>query len=715
MENEFLTKVREAVASGDLDTAELLFLEEAENPEGKLEVLREAAAVVAAAGERERAGEMLAGLERAAEAAGPETHLDLLRQLCLWLPNRRPWRRAFVDAFTRYWGQDEQRMAFLKAADILNARDVAEAFERLEVLLHLHEGAYVVHPGGWGVGRVRKVLPLTGHLEVDLEQRRGHRVNLGAAATIFKPLAADHFSAMLFDRREELAALAEEDPRALLRLLLKSFGSPQAVSEIRNRLVPAVLPKEKWSGWWNRARTAIKHDPYLRLTGSPRPQLELREKPASELDDLLEVFKSEGGRQRLSVVRKFRGRSSEDRAVLLEAIEALEGGPVVKLEKLLLRLVLGEEEPSRIAEFLLEQPDGPSVLHNLEADELAREALRCLAQNCSVDVLIRYLLEAEVKTVDQAARLVKEADPERFKSVMREVFEQPRKYPLLFFWLARARTDPAWRDLLESFPAHEILLRHVALLDFLFRAERRQQARSIVTFGRQVLTGNKLAVFKALIEEAPLNGLRELAGQVQANRVLKESTKAVMLEQLVLREHELGERPKPEAAPAGGAGDREIIYTTEAALKKRRDEYQTLVQETIPEVIREVGRAQEFGDLSENAEWTAALEKRDHLAKRANEIEQELKRAVPITKEHYTPGKISLGCRFTVRDVETGRVHAWRLLGPWDAEIFPDALSYLSPIGEALLGKGEGETVTVSLPEGKATYVVERVEPGLPE
>ncbi len=709
MTQDFLKRIDEAVLTGDFDTAELLFLEEMEEPESTVEVLTEAARRVAEAGERERAAEMLAGLQDAAKAEGPASHLSLLRAICLCVPHRQIWRRAFVSSFSDYYAESEVDVAYLRAADIPSARNLEEAFGHLDTLRQFSEGAYIEHPGGWGIGKIRSIAPLTGHMVVDLEGKRGHRVNIGAAATIFRPIPADHFSAMLFDRPGELKSMATESPGALVRLLLRSFGSPQFVADFRERLVPGILPKDRWSNWWNRARTAVKNDPYLRLSGAPRPRVEILLEPVSEVDELLAAFREGTGRKRLAVVRQFKALKEEaGRGRLREELAKMTGDAVSSLEVLLLRNVLGDAGTGAVASFLLAREDGPALVRRLKADELSREAVRAVGATADFDAFIPYFLAAEAATIDVAAQLLREKDEQRFLALLEDVYSQPRRYVWPFLWLSSVRAHHAWEDVLEPFPPHEVLLRHLGLLDFLFRAERREEAWAQIEFGRSALMRGKLKPFRTLIEKAPAQSLPEIYTQVEANRALKEEAQALMLEKIAVLAPEIVKqrREKTEAVTI----DKNVVYVTEAGLKRRHAEYQELVQEKIPQAIAEVGRAQEFGDLSENAEWTAALEKRDQLAARAQEMQAELKRVAVILPEFFQKGRVSLGCEVTVRNLADNTTQRWRLLGPWDGDLSSGVVSYMSPVGQTLLGRKEGEIVPVTLPDSTVTYEIVSVD-----
>ena len=712
MAQGFITTLGEALARGDLDSVELLYLDEIEKGAAAFETLLQAGRAVARAGENEKAAELLAMLCGTAEAMGPETHLALLAQICLCVPHRQKWRREFTAAFAKHHAGDPVALAYLKAADIHGARKVDEAFACLDTLCKMRENAYVEHPGGWGVGKVREVSPLTGQMIVDLQEKRGHRVDLAAAASIFKPLPDEHFQALLFDRVEQLRAMAEDAPEQVVRCLVASFGSPLAVTAMRDRMVPGVIAREKWSGWWNRARNALKKDPLVRITAGARAQVEFMAAAVSEAGDLLRKFRDGTARDRVSVVRRFRAfRDEEERARLLEGIAALEDTDLGKLEALLLRRELGVEDGKAVCAFLRERGDGPHLVTRLAVSDLARAAVRAVGEEDGFDACVPYFLEGALSTIGEAARLLASLDPGRFVEVLREVHAQPRHHVRPFFWLYSVRMEPQWQELLAEFPPHDVLLSLLALYDFVARAEHREQYGDVVVYGRLLFNKGRFDQFRAMVREAPRETLEEVYAMVQTNRAIKESVRGVMADQIAVICPEVVKHARGGGERTGAAEiDESVIYTTTQGLRRRQEEFQHLVQVEIPRTIEEIGRAQAFGDLSENAEWTAALEKRDRQATRAGEIEAELKKAWVISGTMFHEGRVSIGSEVEVQDTASGERQRWKIFGPWDGDLDDGVLNYLSPVGRFLLGRNVGDVVKVPLPGGEVSYQVLSVE-----
>lgn len=708
MADPVLAKVNAALVKGDADAVEIIFLDALEKTPEKFEQLRAIARACAEHGDVEKAAEFLAQLIEPAKQRGPDAHLALLREICICVPHKERWRRQYIAAFQERHAGEERALAFLKTSELQTSRRIEEAFAKLETLLLLREGGYVQHPGGWGTGKIREVAPGAGYMVVDLQEKRGHRVAISAAASIFKALPDDHFLAYMFDRAEELARKAAEEPLETAKILVRSFGGPLSVAALKEKLVPRLVPAEKWSSWWSRVKAAAKHDPCVRVATGAKPSIEILDAPVTELDvadEILHAFAMGGPKQRAAAVRQCRASKDEScRQRLIEAIGTLAGGPVIELEALLLRHVLGDAAPGAIAEFLRGRQDGPALVRGLAVTEFARTAVKAVAEAADFDGLLPYFLDADMTAIGEAARLCRGKSEERFMAVLQDVAAQPRHHVWPFFWLYSERLDPQWEAFLAPFPVHEMLMRLLGLLDFIARAEYREQARDHLAYGRSLFGKEKYKTFRAMLGMVPKDTLHDLHSQIQANRAIKEGTRALMCEHIAVI---APEALRLEREPITGARvDDSIIYATPAGLKRRQDEFQKLVHVELSKTFVEIGKAQEFGDLAENAEWTAALEKRDRQTQRANEMETDLRKVRLITPEMYQEGRVSLGCEMTVRDSTDNRLHTWRLLGPWDGDLREGVLSYLSPVGRQLLGHEVGDVVTVALPSGEAVYEI---------
>jgi len=159
--------------------------------------------------------------------------------------------------------------------------------------------------------------------------------------------------------------------------------------------------------------------------------------------------------------------------------------------------------------------------------------------------------------------------------------------------------------------------------------------------------------------------------------------------------------------------EEDAIYTTAAGLEQRRQEFEHLARVELPAVAKAIGEAASHGDLSENAEYKAALEKRDFVTTRAAQIEHELARARLIPPELATSPFANIGTRVRAREEGADADTEFVFLGPWDADPDRHVLNYSAPLAMAFMGKRPGETVVFGEPPETRRWQVLAVEPAI--
>ena len=143
-------------------------------------------------------------------------------------------------------------------------------------------------------------------------------------------------------------------------------------------------------------------------------------------------------------------------------------------------------------------------------------------------------------------------------------------------------------------------------------------------------------------------------------------------------------------------------------LKKELEYNKTTRADEIAELIKE---ARGFGDLSENSEYDEAKNEQGKLYSRIAELEEILLHAVIVDESEVDSDKISIGCRVTVTDLDSGReLPAYRIVGSQEADVMSRAVSEDSPFGKALMGARAGDEVNVEAPRGTIRYRVEKIE-----
>jgi transcription elongation factor GreA len=132
-----------------------------------------------------------------------------------------------------------------------------------------------------------------------------------------------------------------------------------------------------------------------------------------------------------------------------------------------------------------------------------------------------------------------------------------------------------------------------------------------------------------------------------------------------------------------------------------REELRKLKNEDRPRVIAAIADARAHGDLKENAEYHAAREEQGFIEARIGDFEGKLSNAqiIDIAQIPHT-GKVIFGVTVLLSDEDTGEELTYKIVGEDEADIKQGKISYSSPIARALIGKMEGDVVTVKAPGG---------------
>ncbi|TAK88822.1 transcription elongation factor GreA [Patescibacteria group bacterium] len=149
------------------------------------------------------------------------------------------------------------------------------------------------------------------------------------------------------------------------------------------------------------------------------------------------------------------------------------------------------------------------------------------------------------------------------------------------------------------------------------------------------------------------------------------------------------------------------FYLTKEGVEKLKAELEDLTKNQRPQIAKELKEAKEFGDLSENASWDAAKEHQSFVEGRIAEVEQILRNVV-IIKAPKKTDKVDIGSTVHL-ELEDGE-QKYTIVGSTEANPELGKISNESPIGQALMGKGKGEEVEISVPSGTMTYKIKHIE-----
>ena len=146
--------------------------------------------------------------------------------------------------------------------------------------------------------------------------------------------------------------------------------------------------------------------------------------------------------------------------------------------------------------------------------------------------------------------------------------------------------------------------------------------------------------------------------------------------------------------------------TTQGA-QRLRAELEELKSVKRPAVIAAIAEARAHGDLKENAEYHAAREQQGFIEGRIKQLESELSHAQVIDVATLNAGsKIVFGASVVLADVESDEEKRYQIVGDLEADIKQGLIAISSPVARALIGKHEGDSVTIEAPGGTREYEI---------
>jgi transcription elongation factor GreA len=140
--------------------------------------------------------------------------------------------------------------------------------------------------------------------------------------------------------------------------------------------------------------------------------------------------------------------------------------------------------------------------------------------------------------------------------------------------------------------------------------------------------------------------------------------------------------------------------------KKLQDELNNIERELRVDLPKEILRAREHGDLSENAEFKAAKERQNFLEGRKAQLQKRLAALSLVNLEKIPADQAAYGSKLVLYDYESNREIEYRLVSPEESNIAQGLISITSPIGRSLVGKMAGDSVEIVTPSGRREFEV---------
>jgi transcription elongation GreA/GreB family factor/Arc/MetJ-type ribon-helix-helix transcriptional regulator len=581
-------------------------------------------------------------------------------------------------------------------------------------LQQLTPGTYCQHKS-WGFGQVKAWNLLLNQVVVDFASKKHHTMQPQYAAESLQPLPNDHFLVRKATRLDVLKTQADNDLPDFFVQLLNGFGGKLTQDQIQKAVTPEVVSEADFKKWWDNAKKSLRKDGRFALPTKKTEPISVREQALSYSDELIGAFQK--ARQlkdqvnRLDQIVKNAGIFGDKTEVLQAAVTQAEES-VSRNRRL---------HPAQAMELLIERDDLVKEVPSLSAAaitlaELLQEHELKLGQILSLVAAARQrrvlceFLTAFPQDWDRRMLHIFQSTSYRIVAEIAKVFvenkraEDVRQYLLraiadhsassdILYWLAKDRATAEFSDLIVP----DVLAAMLGALERDQFAEGRRGSKL-----HDLLIDDKDLIYDLIIS-ASVSQARDLMRRLMMTPVFEELNKRSLMARMIKVHGDLQQMVSGESE-----GKEEALIVSWPSLEKRKAEYDDLVSKKIPENTKEIGIARSYGDLRENFEYKAAKEMQTVLMRRKAELEQMLSRARGTAFENIEASQVSIGTSVVTRDLDSGELSTFHVLGAWDSDPAKGILSYQTAIGQALLGKTAGDSV--ELPGETAVKKVEIVE-----
>ena len=566
----------------------------------------------------------------------------------------------------------------------------------------------------WGFGKITTVDTLMAKMTIDFQSKPGHPMDLGFAAKVLSPLSSSHILARKATDLAGLKRMGALHHLELIKLVLESYGGQSTIAQIQESLVPDVI-EEDWKKWWANAKKEMKSDGHFQLPVKKTEPIVYHAEELSPTDKLMSNIRDAKGLKAQLAAASELCKGIDDvenkEAVLEEVVAILNTAiknhltlkPSLALEAILLRDAIrtlsgGQLQEGELrADDIFEKADNlAGVIEGLSAtkQKLALEAFREAHPDIWVDTYLKLLNETGLRLVGELIQiLIDTGHFEKFKARLTRLISKREASTDLMLWVGKNRSD-SFADILGPGVFRAMM---AAIENDRFEDRKTSKLGDLILSDQELITD--------LISSADVELIEDLVRALQSTNCFDDMDKRSLLGRIVK------EFPSIQPMISGDqVKEDNTLVVSWPSLERRKLEYEEMVKEKIPANSREIAIARSYGDLRENHEFKAAKETQKLLLSRKGELEVDLTRARATDFSDATTDQVTVGNKVGVTNLETNKPETFIILGAWDGDPDNQILSYLTPLGQAFLGKKPGEEAKLEVNNESRRYRIDTIE-----
>ncbi len=585
---------------------------------------------------------------------------------------------------------------------------------QVEPLVQLTTSGFCSHRS-WGFGRIKTVDTVFARFTIDFPGKAGHAMDLAFAAESLKPIPKEHILARKAADLEGLRQMAALHHLDLIKVVINSYSGQATLDQIQQVLVPDVI-RDDWKKWWATAKQEMQKDGHFVVPAKKTAPIEYQSEETSLLDRLVADFRAAKGlKARLTVAQEFT-RSDIDlanRAAAAKEIVNLLNAEIpshmrtqaaVALEAIFARDDLAElaklsPTTGEITAAQIWNQDGVRFAALMEAVPAAKHRRTLESFKAAQPERWSEMLRSALNTVSAklckefAVMLANDGKLNELKETMARLISQHGASSELLLWLGKERSDD-FADILGPQVFRAMI---TAMERDQFNEKRSSRLREFMLADQELIAD--------LTATADLEVIKDLTRALQLSTVFDDMDKRSLLARIVKRHPSVqslvsGEQTKQDA----------VLHVSWESLERRKGEYTELVQKKIPANSKEIAVARSYGDLRENHEYKAAKEMQKVLMRRKEELEAQLTRARGTDFTGARTDVVSIGTIVHATNLDSSGLEIFTVLGAWDFDADKNIISYLTPIGQAMLNRKAGEEVEAEVDGARHRHRIDKIE-----
>ena len=670
-------------------------------------------------------------LSETVEQHGPARGLTVARDVLTAVPGNDELRTMLADLYRDAHGRAEHFDDFLGASGLIETQSLRRAIRTLETALAVTPGCFLANRYDNRVVRAGRFNAVMGCFEVTAADGADEQIEPRPLADEFDIVDENDFRVLCQFRKDEMGEILAKNPAGVLMGICMSYGGQISMPDLKDLLVPKYIEDGKWTGWRGRARTAAKRSQNLTIEGrnptivsyhpggrSPEEQLaDAVENARTPLAfrDILRQYASETHSRKLPLdptfvepimrmlahhAESYRRRRPIDALTASMVIDAMvaDGMPPPPTEY-----------PSTV-EAIGALGDPAKVILDLPDASLWPVAIEALARRDDAADQYEKLLTAmpAAQLDDIAGRIRAAGRGEAVAQAVENAVLNAGKNLQICLWLWKGPAEevaaaPSELNLLSRLLGVMEQISHDMTIARNVRRETYQQIRA-------ALVADNCKTFRKAVAEMDQDVAGTIKRRIAQSPGLSPSAHEKLMS--ILREEFYGLFLKARVEPWL---DETVIYSSEAAVRKREAELKYLTEVAVPENSKRVGAAAALGDLSENSEWESAVEEQRRLLARVANMRDELAIVRVLHPKEYPTDRVGIGSKVALTPVDGGDDVVVRFLGPWDGDVAKRIFNYKAAIAQEMMGKTVGETVTMRLDDVGGEYVIKELGAALEE